>query len=62
VTLPEALRRFAKATFIERPSDPPEIDPPLPRRRERGRIPLIDSVVVQLADRLRHAYASNARF
>ncbi|MER6826998.1 serine/threonine-protein kinase [Streptosporangium sp. NPDC000563] len=60
--LPVAARRLAVATYVERSSDPPEIEPPLPRRRDISQVIVPGSVVALLATRLRGAYASNARF
>ncbi|MFE0153212.1 serine/threonine-protein kinase [Nonomuraea sp. NPDC059007] len=62
ITLPLALRRFAVATFVEQPTDPPEIDLPLPSRPARGQARVRDSVVAQLAEEFRVAYAADARF
>ncbi|MFC4529334.1 serine/threonine-protein kinase [Sphaerisporangium dianthi] len=62
VTLPVAIRRLAVATYVERPSDPPEMDEPLRRRRELTHVLNADTVVARLAERLRGAYAGNARF
>ncbi|MEU4832272.1 serine/threonine-protein kinase [Streptosporangium sp. NPDC023615] len=60
--LPVAARRLAVATYVERLSDPPEVEPPLPRRRDLSQVIVPGSVVALLAARLRDAYASNARF
>ncbi len=60
--LPSATRRLAVATYVERMSDPPEVEPPLPRRRDLSQVIVPGSVVALLAARLRGAYASNARF
>ncbi|WP_181871022.1 serine/threonine-protein kinase [Sphaerisporangium album] len=62
VALPIAIRRLAVATYVERPSDPPEVDQPMPRRRELAHVLDSDSVVARLAERLRGAYACNATF
>ncbi|MEV4380805.1 serine/threonine-protein kinase [Streptosporangium sp. NPDC049644] len=61
-SLPVAARRLAVATYVERESDPPEIEPPLPPRRDLSQVIVPGSVVALLAARLRGAYASNARF
>ncbi|SNS08462.1 Serine/threonine protein kinase [Streptosporangium subroseum] len=62
ITLPVAARRLAVATYVERPTDPPEIETPLRKRRDLTDVIVPGSVVALLAERLRGAYASNARF
>lgn len=63
VTLPVAVRRFAEATYIERETDPKDPTPPArPRRRDLTEVVVPGSVVAELADRLRGAYAAGARF
>jgi serine/threonine protein kinase len=63
VTLSVATRRLAVATFVQRETDPPDVaPPPRPPRRDRAGVVAPGSVVARLADRLRGAYAVNARF
>ncbi|MCT9934552.1 serine/threonine protein kinase [Planotetraspora sp. A-T 1434] len=63
ITLPVATRRLAVATYVELETDPHEVAPlPRPRRRDLSEVVTPDSVVARLADRLRGAYAANARF
>ncbi|MER5424686.1 serine/threonine-protein kinase [Streptosporangium roseum] len=62
ITLSVAARRLAVATYLERETDPPEIETPLPKRRDLTDVIVPGSVVALLADRLRGTYASNANF
>jgi serine/threonine protein kinase len=63
ITLAVATRRLATATYVERESDPEDVAPmPRPRRRDLSEIVTPGSVVAKLADRLRVAYAADARF
>ncbi|GGQ00545.1 hypothetical protein GCM10010140_33300 [Streptosporangium pseudovulgare] len=62
LTLPVAVRRLAVATYVERESDPAEPEPSLPKRRDLTDVVVPGSVVALLAERLRDAYAANARF
>ncbi|MEV0230912.1 serine/threonine-protein kinase [Nonomuraea sp. NPDC050786] len=62
ITLAVAVRHLAVTTYIVRDTDPPEVDPPLPKRRDLTEVVVPGSVVALLAERLRGTYACNAPF
>ncbi|MFV2172567.1 serine/threonine-protein kinase [Actinomadura sp. LOL_016] len=60
--LPEAITAFALATYVERESDPADVEPPRPPRTDLSAVAPPGSLLAGLADRLRTSYAVSARF